>query len=357
MRFTFTLLCLCLSLFAFSQIQRGDHIITLSGPGASSYGAQSSTAGDLGGILFDFDTEVSQFSLQPTYGYALTDRWVVGGALGITSSRYPASAGSGDLNYWDVRLNPYVRYYAVNHERFGLFGQIGTGLGANKNGVYGLEELNLRGGLQFPLLAGIRVGPTLDYTIRNRNNYLTLGGTIEIVLNRASGEEGKPTAGFKAGSIMLGSQLLQATSTRSILTGAVNVGGHYFLTDRFAAGLSVGAGGGRYDLGTAANDRSFRTSQMSASLSGRYYFTTNRNLVWYGEAGIGVGRLAYRSDVALGDLPIDRNDFSVFGGVGAQWFLRENLALETGVKINRNLVNDSWGTAVSVPVGVRFFLR
>ncbi|PPK84555.1 outer membrane protein with beta-barrel domain [Neolewinella xylanilytica] len=350
MQNTFTLLFFLLSLFAHAQIQRGDHIVTLGNQSSAS------TSSDLGGIYYDFDTKVSQFSLQPTYGYALTNRLVVGGTLGILTTRYPAATASSEFNYWNVYVNPYVRYYAINGERLGVYGQLGTGVGVNKDGVYGLEELNLGAGLQFPLLAGIRVGPTLDYTLRSRRNVLVLGGQIEIVLGRRSGE-GKPAGNFSAGSVMLGSQLLQTTFARDVTYGAVNIGGHYFLTDRIAAGLSVGAGGGRYNFGTTSVDRSFRSSQILASLSGRYYFTTNRNLVWYGEAGAGVGRLVYRTDAALGDLPVDRNDFSLFGGVGAQWFVRDNLALETGVTLNRNAVNGDWGTAVSVPVGVRFFLR
>ena len=352
MRHTFTLLVFCFSLSAFAQIGRGDHVITLGHPTASLTG----TANDLGGIFYHPDANYGQLSLRPTYGYALTDRWVVGGSLGLTFSRFPAMLGDDPSTNWNVSLDPYLRYYAINRERLGLYGQVGTGVGINRDGVYGLEALQLQAGLQFPLAAGIRVGPTVDYTIRNRRNYLSVGAGIEVVLGPRSGED-KPTAAFTAGSIMLGSQLLEIGSSRNSRSGALRLGGHYFLTDRIAAGLSLGAGGSRFNFGTAAIDRSYRANEYLATLSGRYYFTTDRRLVWYGEAGAGVSHLAYRSDPVQGDLPEDQTVYSAFGGVGLQWFVRKNIALETGVQFNRNAVGDNWQTTVSTPVGVRFFLR
>ena len=116
----------------------------------------------------------------------------------------------------------------------------------------------------------------------------------------AVGARKKPrSAPSGPGSVMLGGQLAEVGVRKNISFGALRVGGHYFLTNRIAAGLSVGARGSRQDNSTASQDFTYTTHQLSADLSARYYFTTGKRLVWYAEAGGGYYWYQQRSESPL----------------------------------------------------------
>ncbi len=346
MRTIYTLAFLfCTSLFVQAQIQRGDHIITLE-PRTGLFNAD-----DFGGLRYDFLYDNTGFYLSPIYGYALTDRLVVGGSLNVESSVFNSERD------WRIGLNPYLRYYAINRDKLGLYGQVSTGAGLNDNEFYGFQSANLRAGLQVPLASGVRFGPVLDYRIGSGRNLLTLGGQIEIVLHNDGGAKTAPISAFRVGSVMLGGQLAELGVRKNIIFGGFSLGGHYFLLDRIAAGLSVGASGSRLDNSTASQDFTYTSHQLSADLSARYYFTTGKRLVWYAEAGGGYYWYQQRSESPLNSPDEERNTFSLSAALGGQYFVREHIALEFGPQWRQVLNDELNGGSVGLTTGVRFFLR
>ena len=345
MRYTFTLFCFCLSLIAHAQIQRGDHILTLD-RSATALG----NARDLGGLFYQSESDNIGISVSPTYGYALTDRLVLGASPGIGLYNTDGDWGGG------FALNPYLRYYLINQERLGVFGQVSTDLGVNDGGVYGFSSARLRTGLQLPLASGVRVGPTLDYFVNSGRNYFTLGGNIEIVLNAEDAGQEQPVGTFSKGTVMLGGQLADVRVSKNFTGGDLHLGGHYFLSDRFAAGMSVGLGAGEQDYSSSAQDFFYRYNRQSVDLSARYYFTTGKRLVWYGEAGGGYFRSVRRSESPFGSARLSEDGFSAFAAFGGQYFVRDNIALEFGPQLRQSF-GAARNTNFGLSAGVRFFLR
>ena len=345
MRYTFTLLCLCLSLVAHAQIQRGDHILTLD-RSATALG----NARDLGGLFYQSEFDNIGISVFPTYGYALTDRLVLGGTPNLALYNTDGDWGAG------FGLNPYLRYYLINRERLGVFGQVSTDLGINDGGIYGFSSARLRTGLQLPLTSGVRIGPTLDYVVNSGRNYFTLGGTIEIVLNADDAGEEQPVGTFSRGTVMLGGQLANVRVSKNFTGGDLYLGGHYFVSDRIAAGLSVGLQGGQQDYSNSSQDFFYRYDRQSVDLSARYYFTTGKRLIWYGEAGGGYFRSVQRSENPFGAQRLSEDGLSAFASFGGQYFVRDNIALEFGPQL-RQIFGGNRNTTFGLTAGVRFFLR
>ncbi|WP_116108802.1 outer membrane beta-barrel protein [Lewinella sp. IMCC34191] len=356
MRSTFTLLCFCLSLFAHAQIQRGDQIITLQEPSSTTGPAPIFNAYDFGESSYVPSQDYGQFYLSPTFGYALTDRLVVGGTVLTLLDIY-------DRGWiWEIGLNPYLRYYAINGKKLGLYGQVSTVMGvvggrvpdviiAGK-GFYGFETATLRAGLQLPLATDVRFGPVLDYQIEPGRNLLALSAQIEIVLRRGGEAEATPVSTFRAGSVMLGGQLAGVGLRKNLVFGNFRIGGHYFLTNRLAAGLSLGASSTRFGVQTI-----WKGVTLSTDVSARYYVSTGKRLVWYAEAGGGYYTGRQWNDDQF-DSPNYRGDyFSVTGAVGGQYFVRDNFALEFGPQWREVLDNPYEENSIDLNIGARFLLR
>ena len=356
MRITFTLIFLCCFAFAHAQIQRGDQIITLKVPTLLTEPAPLFNARDFGALFLAPGENVGTFDIGPTYGYALTDRLVVGGTINVEIAYFD--------NDWTglLGVDPYLRYYLVNREAFGLYAQVSTDVGVIggrvtdativNEGFYAFETANLRAGLQVPVASGVRMGPLLDYQIISGRNALLLGGQVELVLGAGGSPEASPVSAFRAGSVMLGGQLAQIAFKKYQTLGSLRVGGHYFLTDRLAAGLAVGAGG--YRIGEQIVNKQLT---LSADLSARYYLTTASRLVWYAEAGGGFLTGRQWSDDQFGTPTFKGDYFSVAIALGGQYFLRENIALEFGPQWRKTFEDVYTGKAVDVNFGARFFLR
>ena len=357
MRFTFTLLLVWVSVVTYAQIQRGNHIITLQQPSSVLEVPPLYNALDFLKAAYYFPEKSGGVDLSPTYGYALSDRFVVGGtliAILVSSDGYGSEGAIG--------LNPYLRYYAINKEKLGLYGEVTTGVGyiidalrvatiANA-GFYGFEFAVLRAGLQLPLTSGVRLGPTLDYQIYSDDrNVLTLAAQIEILLRSGGDKKVAPIGAFRNGTVMLGGQLADLRFRANFIGGSLRVGGHYFLTDRLAGGVAFGGSGLRF-----GSDFPYRSSVLSADLSARYYLTTERRVVWYAEAGAGfyAGR-QWRSNPG-GSTEESYSDVSVTAAVGGQYFLRENIALEFGPQWRKRLDEEDSGTGIDLYTGARFFL-
>ena len=356
MRITFTLLFLSYLAVAHAQVQRGDHIVTLKEPPFLNRPSPLFNAHDFGELFLAPGENTGALDLGPTYGYALTDRLVVGGTVNAEIG-YFSDGWTGHLG-----VDPYVRYYPINREAIGLYAQVSTAIGVvggritdatiADEGFYAFETANLRAGLQVPVASGVRMGPLLDYQIISGRNALMLGGQVELVLSAGGSPEASPVSAFRAGSVMLGGQLAQITFKKHQTIGSLRLGGHYFLTDRLAAGVAIGAGG--YRVGEQIVNKQLT---LSADLSARYYLTTARRLVWYAEAGGGMVTGRRWNNDQFGNPTFQGDYFSVAIALGGQYFLRENIALEFGPQWRKELDNSYTGKRVDVNFGARFFLR
>ncbi|MGB3799086.1 MAG: hypothetical protein WA952_04680 [Lewinella sp.] len=356
MRTTFTLLCICLSVFVHAQIQRGDQIITLKAPSSTTGPSPLYHAPDFGESFFIPSGNRLYFSLSPTYGYALTDRLVAGGTVHLDFDA--SEAGWSGL----LGLSPYLRYYAINREKLGLYGQVSTNLYVAGGRIPGVTiadagfsaftTANLQVGVQLPLTSGVRFGPVLEYQIESGRNLLTLGAQIEILLRRDGEAEAGPVSSFRAGSVMLGGQLAGVGFRKNLVYGNFRLGGHYFLADRLAVGLSLGASTTRFGVNSI-----WKGVTLSTDVSARYYVTTGKRLVWYAEAGGGyfTGRQWYDDQFDSPDY--QGGYFSVTGAVGGQYFVRENIALEFGPQWRKVLDDPNWVGSIDLNIGARFFLR
>ena len=339
-------------LTAAAQIQRGDHLLTLDGEGGFGAGSTAAVpllAGNIGGLIYIPEHREGLVYTWPTYGFALTNRLVLGSGFGF-------AAGFGELSSPSYSLSPYLRYYVVNRQSVGVYAEVRTVVSYVDRAFSAVDLFTLGAGLQLPLAAGVRFGPTVDYVIGGRNNYVRVGGRLELILGKTSRPADTPAAGFRKGSIMLGSQLVSATLRKKFRTAGVTVGGHYFLTDRLTAAVNLGVEDGYREYGRDPSLNVFRWYSYSLALSSRYYLTTQRQLVYFVEAGGGYER--FGGSVTTNDVE-DRSSHDgslITVAAGGQFFIRDRVALEAGPQYRRVFDTDATYGVLAVNFGARFLL-
>ena len=350
MRHLFTLILLCASFIATGQVQRGDHLVTLGGQ------VDPYTAADLGAVRFQLDSRGRQGGISTTYGYALTDRLVIGSSLATGGGLFAGSAtGVSGYRWYGLGLQPYLRYYAHQTADMGVYGQVSSPIGYNDGDFHGFEALTATAGLQFPVARNVRLGPTVNYLVQPGRNRMSVAANLELVLGeRGEGESVVPA--LRRGSIMLGAQFGELAFARHTFGGGARLGGHYFLTDRLAAGVVLGFSTLRLGSPDATSDFSVRGASHALGLDARYYLTTARRLVWYLAAGADYNFQRYRYGSTFDRSDEERSSAAVHAALGLQYFLRENVALEFGPKFSYGL-GDFATSEASFTVGARFFLR
>ena len=349
-------LLLIFTVRAQAQVQRGDHLITLNQPIAFTENSQLLNSWDLGEAYYNFSDPYLYLAIGPTYGYALTDRLVLGATGIFNLSAYE------DRRDGAIGLAPYVRYYPLRKSNLGLYVQASSPAGfiydwkgrsgISNTGFTGFEVANLRAGLQLPVASGVRLGPLLNYRIEAGRNTLTLGAQIEVVLRKDGNDEAGPAANFGAGSVMLGGQLAELGFRKNSAFGSLAVGGYYFLFDRLAAGLSIGAFGSHFGGLSVVKGLSFTTE-----VGARYYLTTAKRVVWYVAAGGGLQSGRQWRDDQFAEPTYRATRYAVTASAGGQYFLRDNLALEFGPNWRKVLEDEVTGDYIGFTSGVRFFLR
>lgn len=95
----------------------------------------------------------------------------------------------------------------------------------------------------------------------------------------------------------------------------------YFVIDRLAVGANLGIGSSNFDGN--------RTSTLGIGPSVRYYFTTERPMAFFGEAGFNFSLLSYSSDFID-----DTNSSGINFGVGGDYFLNDHIAIEALLGLN-----------------------
>ena len=350
----FTLLILLFSgLTAAAQIQRGDRFFTLDGEGGFGAGNTAAVpllAGNIGGLIYIPKYREGLVYTWPTYGLALTNRLVLGSGFGF-------AAEFGEYSGASYTLSPYLRYYGINRPGLGIYAEARTQVTYAGGTVYAADPITLGAGLQLPLAAGIRFGPTISYVVQEYSNYVQASARFELVLGRNNRPADTPAAGFHKGSVMLGSQLASATLRKKFRTVGVTVGSHYFLTDRLTAAVTLGVEDGYRDLGTASSPYIGRWYSYSIGLGSRYYLTTQRQLVYFVEAGGGYEW--FGGSMTRNDVVERRSSFRgslITVAAGAQFFIRDRVALEAGPQYRRVFDTDATYSILAVNFGARFLL-
>ena len=174
-----------------------------------------------------------------TVDYALTHRLIVGGRPGLYfSCRFGDSLQAPSTSY-TVRVSPFVRYYLVNTGTTGVDTQASTRLGYGNGSLYGLQNLDREGGVQFRVAPNVRFGPVVSHGVQEGTNGVSLGARIELKLGMNAVDIPGRVPALYAASVMLGSQIGSFSYKDRQLYGTASLGAHYFFTGRLAGGLAL----------------------------------------------------------------------------------------------------------------------
>jgi hypothetical protein len=347
MRTLIILLLLAVTTAVTAQIQRGDHLLRLTFD-------HSTVSDNLATFHYRSGVDITNLTIAPNYGFALTDRLVVGGQIQASVFRFSGET-SGELG-----LSPYLRYYPVNTDRLGVFVEAMTTIGVSDGDFVGGDLLDLTAGLQLPLAPGLRVGPDLRYAVREGWNTVSLAARLELVLGGRTRQETVPVAQLRRGSLLIGGQRASFNLRRDakIFFGGFDLAAHYFLTDRLAGVGGIGFTAARASVGTTVGDMVISAWAPSITAGARYYLSQARSLVWFTEA-----RATY--SVSISSTPgvavnerVNSTNLSIGGG--GQYWLRDRVALEFGPEFRRILTSNEFdvdASLFSLNLGVRFLLR
>ena len=241
-----------------------------------------------------------------------------------------------------------------------VFGELATGATLASGGAGDIAD-NFRAGvgMSLPITSGVLATPTLDYNFGDGLNNVALGLHLEFVLGRNTRSEDAPVASFGKGSLMLGGQFAGLNVLEDGVIGGLAVGGGYFLTDRLTLAAAFQISGNSYgseDFNRPGLDLKSRAVQFGPEIGSRYYVTTGRRLVYFWEVGIGYSYAKSSFTGSNFDTEIKSSYFTASAGVGAQYFLRDNFALELGPSYQRILDADISSSGIALRLGAQFLL-
>ena len=294
-----------------------------------------------------------------SYGFALTNRFVLGARVSgyHTIGADPQFPGA---NGGSVHIDPYARYYLMNRVSTMVFGELATGarLASGSAGDIA-DDFRAGVGMSLPITAGILATPMLNYNFGSSLNGVALGLHLEFVLGRNTRSENAPVGSFTKGSLTLGGQSAGISLLRDGVAGGLSVGGSYFLTDRLTLAAALQVSGYSYGPETfslPSSDFKSRSIQFGPEIGSRYYITTGRRLVYFGEVGIGYTYANSSFTAPSFNNEITNSYVTASVGIGAQYFVRDNFALELGPSYQRVLDADLSFSNIALGLGVQFFL-
>ncbi len=347
-QYVYLFLLVCCSTPLFSQIQRGDRLIMMNGAG----GVVAPYASELGSLTFrdfgNFTDDQVALNLRVRYGYALRDRLVVGTGVGVGLTYQDGlSTGFG--------LSPFARYYFLNRSTLGVFAEAGTGISSYRYGDSEREfsafgQLDLSAGIQVPLAPGLLLTPAVGYSVWEGSNTVSVGVGLELLL-QPDEDDAEVVGSFGKGTLTLGAQSAHLNFQESIFSGGFTAGGQYFLTDRVAVGAQLGLSVLRVELPDSDPDlgNSQRAYSLGVGGSLRHYLGSPQRLRWFVDGGGGVTYSRHTVQLSDGSTAgnglISHTNQSInpyiAAGGGAQYFLRDNVALEVGPQLRYNLGDNS----------------
>lgn len=95
----------------------------------------------------------------------------------------------------------------------------------------------------------------------------------------------------------------------------------YFLTENIAAGA-------RLNVVSGENTDESTYSEFGAEVFGRYYFTPASKFSLFGELAVGFGNEKTEREIGLVKVETKHSNFGVNAGVGVNYFLSNNFAIE-----------------------------
>jgi opacity protein-like surface antigen len=373
---TFTLLVIATlwGSLAHAQLQRGTRFFsnTLPPGGASfnAYGTPSVHSG-WGEIALTTSSQEGvpgedrqfSFALAPQYGGFVSDNLLIGGGL-IFFALSDLDGGSASL----LSVNPFARYYlnpgaANNH----VYGQIGArytaNLGEGGDNFWG-SDFGI--GLTHFLAPGLAFDTYAFYGISDWSETGTGSFGLSVGLNVFFGPEqrkgrSEAASGFSRGSLMIGGTSgsfgFNSSPTSRFIQLSLRPQVLYFLSEQIALG-----GGLDFSLSHTSAFINFTSAEIRLIPQARYYFSAvPKRQQWFAAAGLEIGR----SGVTIEDGgSFSQNHFGFGLGVGLNYFLSPNIALELGPSLrydfrrNDDLLDlDTKRLRLGLDVGLQFFLN
>lgn len=324
----------------FSQIRKGDVLLTPNNVITTS-GSRLPTpiTGNLAGLYALPEAETLILTTSPQYGFALSDRVMIGASFGVT-----AISLGGDVLV-AASLSPHFRYYVVNKSNLQLHGGLRAGISIVESGVVDGNAAYVQptAGLGLPISPGVLFAPELSYTVVRGENPLRLDFKFDFILGRNNRPANKAKGNYGRGSWMFGSQLGVLSLSPGLNEFRISPEAHYFLGRRLAIGAQAG-------IQLAWNDGTTE-SQPHLGLTTRYFPLQGQHIDVFAHLGFGVQG---DGEASRGNGFLVDNLVTMDGGLGGLLFLRERVALEAGLGIR---VFPQIETAeVALNLGLRFFM-
>ena len=343
----FFLPCLLLNRPATAQVQRGDVEIGTSQPAIFEQGLDLFANDRLGGIL-SLGGEVPLYLLTPSYGYALTNRLLLGTEAVLFISRESASAGA--------ILLPYLRYYPINKETFSFYGEFGRSVSLiTDGGEFGPLYRAAVGG-QFPLGGNALLTSALQYEIRESSPFgsnllnLTTGLTLKLGRNNRVDRQSRTYGDAKWA---IGLSDVQLSFGKNFATSSSTLSLSYYFSRFFALNYNTSA------TSAARSDetRELTTLSGDASLGIRGYFSRRGRLHPFLEAAAGI-TLSYLEGInnRSPEFNVEETEveFLLLGRLGVEYYLRPDIALITGLSLRRTSEFDG-STDFGLTFGARYY--
>lgn len=158
---------------------------------------------------------------------------------------------------------------------------------------------------------------------------LILSAAAVFALTFANAQEGDSNGGFAQGDLFATGSIGFNSDKMDDAKGSnfyfrPEVG--YFLTENIALGLGLDFGSAKND-GLDAYSDTYKTNNFNAEVFGRYYFTPESQFSLFGQLGIGFGNVKMENG-AGNEMKV--NTFGINAGLGANYFLTNNWALQAG---------------------------
>ena len=351
MRYVTLCLLLCLATVGYGQLQRGDRLLGIL-PSLSFHTQTATPLADdnLGRLSFAPVDNTAEVRAATDYGWMLSSRLAVGAA----GSFYAGRSDYGSTSY--LGLAPFFRYYFMNRTNLMLFGELSTSAFLNNFArVTAFNSMSARVGLHYPLAAGVLLTPSIAYGSSEGYNGVYIGAGIQLVLGKNTRPEERAVGSLQRGNMLAGAQAANLSFYDGEITYGTKLGGYYFLSNRFALGVTLGGSRSGQQYFNGIRDEKIVYYTIGVGLGTRYYLNTEQHILWFIEAGASYDKFIRQSR----DRGYDDGDTAyVLGGGGAQIFLRSNVALELGPQLRYRLPGGLYNKRFDLGLnfGIRFLL-
>ncbi len=268
--------------------------------------------------------------LFPSAGFFLSDRFVLGTGIGV------GYANNFEFDGGLLVFSPFARFYLDNKpdNPWKLFAELGTELtfvfGGDADPLFGLNTglgvnyfLNDQTALEISLLY---VDEDLGFA--GSSNLLSLGFGLRLFLHQGGEEDTGPLSISKANKVFIGGSFASVSTRFRVVDNVdlqINPRAGWFLSEHWAVGSSL--------LFNYASTSFFNGLGIGVSPFVRFYpQKSNGAFQWFLTAEAGLRYVSNDFDESIPQGPINLNNnrwlTNFRGGVGLNWFLSDQVALE-----------------------------